>query len=141
MLTILTIINVLVFLLLAALHFYWAFGGNARKDIAIPTAKNGRQLFRPSIAITICVATGLLFFAVIDLGHRHWLQLYADSKHLKYSVLLIGIIFLTRAIGDFRYIGFFKVHQASRFAKNDNMIYSPLCLFLALTHAITFMAD
>ena len=38
---------------------------------------------------------------------------------------------LMRAIGDFRYVGFFKRVRGSRFARMDTTLYSPLCLALA----------
>lgn len=139
MITFLTIINILVFLLLAGLHFYWAFGGTAWKDVVIPTYGNGRYLFIPSMEVTVSVAIGMLAFAAIDLAHRHWLHLYIDLEYVRYGVLIICIIFLMRGIGDFSYIGLSKKYRESRFAKMDTRLYSPLCLFLAMTHAIAFL--
>ena len=37
-----------------------------------------------------------------------------------------------RAIGDFKYVGFFKRVRGSKFARMDTLVYSPLCLLLAL---------
>lgn len=39
---------------------------------------------------------------------------------------------LARAIGEFKYLGFFKRVHGSRFARLDSLVYSPLCLLLAL---------
>jgi hypothetical protein len=36
-----------------------------------------------------------------------------------------------RAVGEFKYVGFFKRVRGSRFATLDTWIYSPLCLLLA----------
>jgi hypothetical protein len=38
---------------------------------------------------------------------------------------------LARAVGDFRYVGFFKRVRDSRFATLDTRVYSPLCFVLA----------
>ena len=49
-------------------------------------------------------------------------------------VLAVGL--LGRAIGEFRYVGFFKRVRGSRFAKLDTVVYSPLCLLLAVGVAL-----
>ena len=41
-----------------------------------------------------------------------------------------------RAIGEFRYVGFFKRVVGSRFATLDTFVYSPLCLALAIGVAL-----
>ena len=65
--------------LLAAVHLYWAAGGNAGKGAAIPTADGA-----------------------------------------------------LRAIGDFRYVGFFNRVRDTGFARLDTLAYSPLCAGLAV---------
>lgn len=139
MLNFFTILNITIFILLSALHFYWAFGGTAGKDVVIPTYGNGRYLFVPSIEITITVALGMLFFAAVNLAHRHWLFSGIDLEYTRYGVLIIAFIFLLRGIGDFRYIGLSKRHKESPFAKMDTKYYSPLCLFIAVIHLIAFL--
>jgi len=42
------------------------------------------------------------------------------------------LVLLARAVGDFKYVGFFKTVRASRFAVLDTWFYSPLCALLAL---------
>lgn len=44
----------------------------------------------------------------------------------------IAILFGLRAIGEFRYIGFFKKFKDSKFAEYDTKYYSPLCLIIAI---------
>ena len=44
----------------------------------------------------------------------------------------LGAVFLARAIGDFRLVGFFKRVQGSRFARLDTLVYAPLCLILGI---------
>jgi hypothetical protein len=43
---------------------------------------------------------------------------------------MVGIIFIARSIGEFRWLGFFKKHRGSAFSKWDTLMYSPLCLLL-----------
>jgi hypothetical protein len=51
---------------------------------------------------------------------------------LKIGLWIIPIIFSLRAIGDFKYIGFFKQVKATEFARLDTVFYSPLCVMIAL---------
>ncbi len=44
---------------------------------------------------------------------------------------LVSLLFLGRAFGDFRYVGYTKRIRGTEFAKNDYFIYSPLCLVVA----------
>ena len=48
--------------------------------------------------------------------------------------LALGL--LARAIGEFNYVGFFKRVRGSRFARLDTLVYSPLCLLLAIGVAL-----
>ena len=43
----------------------------------------------------------------------------------------VALVFLARAIGEFRYVGFSKRVHGSLFARRDTYFYSPLCLLLA----------
>ena len=54
--------------------------------------------------------------------HARWLA------WLSYA-LAAGL--LARAVGEFKYVGFFKRVRGSRFARLDTLLYSPLCLLLS----------
>jgi hypothetical protein len=108
--------------LLGALHVYWAAGGSFGKGATLPT-RDGKTVLHPTPMITAIVAAGLFTMAVlVAAGVAVWVP---------------AAIFFLRAIGDFRYIGFFKRIRDSRFAKFDTMLYSPLCLLLASLIAIS----
>ncbi|WP_257668969.1 DUF3995 domain-containing protein [Parapedobacter tibetensis] len=136
--TALAAINAFIFLLLAALHLYWVTGGGGGMDATIPMDSNGRKLFRPGRAITLVVALGLFLFALCNLAFAGWLQVGLDPLHIRYGILLIAIIFLMRAIGDFRYIGLTKRHKQSPFAHWDTRLYTPLCLVLTINHWLLY---
>jgi hypothetical protein len=102
--------------LLGLIHLYWAAGGTFGKSAAVPTA-NGKAVLHPTPWITIVVALGLFAMAAL-VFERQWLWPIAG-------------VFLLRAIGDFRYVGFFKRLRDTRFATLDTRFYSPLCLLLA----------
>jgi hypothetical protein len=52
----------------------------------------------------------------------------------------ISLMFLLRAIGDFRTVGFWKSITDTPFAHWDTRLYSPLCLGIAALAAITDVA-
>lgn len=136
---ILIVINVIIFLLLSILHFYWAFGGKLWYSDVLPTSTNGLRKINPGMIAGFVVAFGLLFFAIIIIGNRGLLDKYINVKYFRYGTLIIAAIFLFRAIGDFKYIGFFKKIKGTKFAINDSVIYSPLCLFISFVSLLIFL--
>lgn len=48
----------------------------------------------------------------------------------------LAVVLFLRAIGDFRLVGFFKQIRDTRFARLDTILYSPLCLVMAIGTAI-----
>ena len=116
-----------IFLILSAIHIYWAAGGEAGKAAAIPVKEDGQRSFSPSKIGTLAVAVALFFFAV--LAFCIGVQNVSVLRPLGWGLALV--LFL-RAVGDFKLVGFFKRRSASLFAKYDTRFYSPLCLFLAV---------
>ncbi len=108
---------------IALVHVYWAFGGRAGAESAIPQ-RDGRPSFEPSPAATLAVAAGLAVVAagIAASGRATWGRIIA---------LLAGLAFLARAIGDFRRVGLFKTEREGAFARNDTRLYTPLCLALS----------
>jgi hypothetical protein len=45
----------------------------------------------------------------------------------------LAIVLIIRAIGDFKYVGFFKRIKNTPFARYDTQYYAPLCLYLGLS--------
>jgi hypothetical protein len=122
------------FFLLGLLHVYWALGGKWAVGAVIPTNTNGRKLFNPGSLGTLIVALGLLLFMMTDLNYSGLIAFDFSKNITRYGILGICIIFLMRAVGDFNNVGFTKQRTQSEFAKMDTRFYSPLCLFIAITH-------
>jgi hypothetical protein len=92
---------------------------------------------------TILVAVVLSAMATVLAVRIGWLNLPAVpglSSFVRVSAWLIAAAFALRAIGDFRYVGFFKRIRGSRFARLDTFAYSPLCAFLALLVGFSALA-
>lgn len=127
-------IAIVILLLLAAIHVYWAAGGQAGKAAAVPTAE-GRAVIKPSALSAAMVAAGLCVIVAILALRIDWLKLpgfAGGSIFVEVAAWLIAAVFALRAIGDFRYVGFFKRVRDSRFARLDTLAYSPLCAVLAV---------
>ena len=132
---ILAILLFLIFLFLSSLHFYWALGGKWGYGAVLPTKhdKTDQKALNPGIIATLIVAFGLLAFGLLPLiitgtipfELPHWLD--------KSGLWIIAGIFGIRAIGEFRYVGFFKKYKNTKFGRNDTKYYSPLCLLISLT--------
>ena len=126
----------IILAVLAVIHVYWAAGGTLGKSAAIPT-RDGKPIFAPTPFTTNLVAIGLFAMAALNAAKISWISAPFTSRFMRAGLWLTAAIFLLRAIGDFRYVGFFKRYRDSRFAKLDTLLYSPLCLLLAFLAAIS----
>lgn len=111
-------ILVTIFAALSLLHIYWALGGRVAVAAAVPS-ENGHAMFEPGPVACLAVALALGSAAAIS----------------AMRVGLIAMVFIVRAIGDFRFVGFFKRVRGSVFARRDTLIYSPLCVAISLLAA------
>jgi len=126
------LLNSLIFLSLAILHIYWASGGKWGREVAIPENKNGKKIFQPGVVSTLLVAAGLLFFALLTAANSGTFEDLVDTKVARSGTWAIGIIFLLRSVGDFKFFGFAKRIRHTKFAWYDTHIFSPLALAIAL---------
>jgi Protein of unknown function (DUF3995) len=127
----LAFLNFLIFLSIAILHFYWAAGGQKLLDAALPTTTGNKKLFMPGRFATLAVAAGLLMFAVISLGAMSVPGTFIKQRYLLYGNAFIGLVFFLRAVGDFRYSGFFKKIKNTPFANADTRYFTPLCVVIS----------
>ncbi len=139
MLIILVLLNVVIFTVLSGIHFYWLMGGKWGLSFSVPSNPSTQDfLFKPSIMATVVVAVGLLLFAIITLGNAVVLPFGIDQRYFRYGDMFISIIFLMRAVGDFKYVGFFKRIRETTFAKMDAKFYVPLCLMISIVGFLIF---
>ncbi len=134
------ILNTSIFVSISLLHAYWALGGKFGNLAASPTTSDGSFLFRPGPLSTWVVAAGLMFFAWITLGNLI-VQHESHPAYIHVGTWIIGIIFIARSIGDFRYVGFFKKMKDTTFARNDSRLYSPLSLVMGLINILVAAQD
>ncbi|MET3446438.1 DUF3995 domain-containing protein [Ralstonia sp. 1138] len=111
-------------------HLYWAAGGRAGKQAAVPSS-NGAPLFKPSALGTALIGLILLAMAAWVAAASGTLVAPIPQGALRIGAFALAAVFTLRAVGDFRYVGFFKRVRGSVFAQRDTWMYSPLCVVLA----------
>lgn len=121
----------LVFVVLALWHFRMAFGGLPSSEGGAVPSLDGKPLFVPSTRSTLAVGIVLLLFAALVAATAGLLATGLPPAWLHWASTALAVGLLARAVGEFRYVGFFKRVRGTRFAKLDTMLYSPLCLLLA----------
>jgi hypothetical protein len=119
-----------VFVVLGAWHFYMAYVGHSGESAAVPS-RDGQPAFVPSTGSTIAVGIVLLLFTVLVAGTSGMLSLGLPRRLLTGLCYALALGLLTRAVGEFRYVGFFKRVRGTRFARMDTLVYSPVCLLLS----------
>ncbi|MGJ8682448.1 DUF3995 domain-containing protein [Paraglaciecola sp.] len=129
----LSIIVSFIMLIVAFSHFYWAFGGKHGLMSAGPRLEGDKD-FIPSSTLIFVVAVMLLGLSVLAIQLVSPLELLKNYIH--YIGYLVSAIFIIRAIGDFKYIGFFKKVYNSNFAKLDTKYFSPLALLLGISYGV-----
>jgi hypothetical protein len=100
-----------------------------RESAAVPYS-NGRPLFVPSVTAT--AAVGLLLCALLVVSTAGIVTVGLSPRVLSALCAGLALVLLLRAVGDFRYVGFFKSVRNSRFATMDTWCYSPACLALSI---------
>lgn len=128
--TFLILILFLIFSTLGIIHFYWAKGGKWGFKNAIPTKENGDLVMNPKTIDSIMVGVYLTIIAVFYLSQLNFFEINFPNW-TSYILWIVPSIFFLRAVGDFKYIGFFKQIKTTLFAKWDTQLFSPLCFVLS----------
>ena len=118
------------FLVLALWHFCMALLPSSGGSGAVPSVE-GRPLFVPSRGATLAVGIVLALCAGLVAATGGLLPLAPASVAFSWLSYALASGLLARAVGEFKYVGFFKCVRGSRFAALDTFVYSPLCLVLA----------
>ncbi len=137
---ILTLSAVSVLCLISMLHVYWACGGRWGSKVAVPVKEGGDgPTFVPSKTGTLLVAVLIVIAAMLILMQGGYLQSFQANIISKIGCIVCTFVFFIRAIGDFKYVGFFKKITHSQFARNDTWFYSPLCLCFGVVYMFVLL--
>lgn len=132
MVTLLAVVVGFLLFTLSSLHFYWAFGGSWGFDEALPTDEQGKRVLNPGKLDSTVVGLALLVFAIYYAIIALNIPAILPNSVVQYGGWGVSLLFLLRAVGDFRYIGFFKKVRSTGFAQKDSYYFSPLCLAIGL---------
>lgn len=113
--------------MLGSFHVYWLVGGTWGLDRVFPTKGNEPTTFSIPKFATLIVALGLFLFGGLYLLKSGLVAVQVPSW-VSYAYWFIPAIFMVRAIGEFKYVGFFKKIKDTKFAKADTKLFAPLCL-------------
>ena len=130
------ILSILIFTIMltaALIHFYWAFGGQYGLRSSGPSLEDGKN-FIPSRWLIFTVSCLLLSLSFLALQLVNPMSLLED--HIHFFGYGIALIFIIRAVGDFKYVGLFKTIYNSSFAQLDTRYFSPLILILGISFAL-----
>jgi hypothetical protein len=125
----------LVFLFLAFWHFYMATGLSKSENGAVPSV-NGKPLFVPSRPSTIAIGVVLILFALLVLATAGMVSTGLPLNWLRWAMYALALGLVARAVGEFKYVGFFKRVRGTPFARMDTLVYSPLCLLMGAGVAV-----
>jgi len=139
----LSLISATILCLISLLHFYWAADGKWGIQAALPEAYK-TPFFDPENKLitniaAIIIGIGLACFAVIVINNVYPLEMALLDKYGKIMTLIVGVIFLARAVGDFNLFGLFRKKRQTLFNEMDRKMFVPLCLFLGISCVIIGM--
>ncbi|RIV31377.1 DUF3995 domain-containing protein [Flagellimonas lutimaris] len=129
---ILSILLSLILIGLGMIHFNWVIGGKFGFVESLPTKENGERVLNPKKIDSAIVGIGLIAFGFFYVLKSGLIEYNLPEWIIKYGSWIIPIIFLLRAVGEFKYVGFFKSVRKTDFAKLDTKLFSPLCLIIGI---------
>ena len=122
----------LILIALGVIHFNWVFGGKFGFKESLPTKENGERVLNPRKIDSAIVGIVLTAFGVFYALKSGLINYNIPEQIMTYGSWIIPILFLLRAIGEFKYVGFFKSVRKTGFGKLDTMFFSPLCLLIGI---------
>jgi hypothetical protein len=127
-----------IYALLSALHVFWALGGRWGGTAVVPEV-GGAPTFVPGTLVTVAVAGALAAAAYVVTARAGIAPKLVAPWMIRVASVVLGAVFVLRAVGDFRVVGFFKTVTGTAFARWDSYLLSPLCLALGV--AVLWLAS
>jgi hypothetical protein len=115
--------------MLAAVHFYWGLRSMEGHAVLVPEL-DGRPVYTPRNSDFLDIAAALVLACVIVAVRGKVLHSPMPETWTNLGAFAVGLVLLARAIGDFRYVGFFKRVRDTPFAEWDTRLFSPVSLLL-----------
>ena len=138
---ILSLLLFIVFVILGSFHFYWLLGGTWGLEKVIPTKDNKISTIPIPKFATLIVALILILFGLVYIVKSGFINISFPKWIITYGYWFIPLLFILRAVGDFKYVGFFKKINHTEFAKADSKIFIPLCLLIGIIGVLIQLID
>jgi hypothetical protein len=103
---ILSILLSIIFFVLGIIHLNWVIGGKFGFMESLPTKESGERVLNPKKNDSGIVGIGLIGFGLFYLMKVDLINFNQPDWILKYGSWIIPSIFILRAIGEFKYVGF-----------------------------------
>lgn len=113
--------------LLAGLHAYWGVGGRWAADAAVPQRADASPAFKPGPWACFAVSAACAVLAALLV----WPSVAVAPQPVRVLLWIAQAVFVVRAVGDGRQVGFSKADHGTEFAQADDALYSPLVVGLA----------
>ena len=130
---VLSILLSLILIGLGIVHFNWVIGGKFGFVESLPTKENGERILNPKKIDSAIVGIGLTAFGIFYILKSGVIEYNTPEWIMRYGSWIIPVIFILRAIGEFKYVGFFKSVKKTDFGKLDTKLFSPLCLIIGIS--------
>jgi len=132
-LDLLAIILFSVLAFIAAVHFYWAFGGiwPGKDETSLARTVVGEKDITqmPSMSLGLLVAALILAASLWPMMWRSLVPFALLQDLVWLGMIVLSIVFLGRGIAG--YLPFFKKHFCEQpFARLNRLYFSPLCLII-----------
>lgn len=128
----LSILLTIIFITLGLIHFNWVFGGTFGFAESLPTKESGERVLNPKKMDSAIVGIGLTAFGIFYFLQTGFVEYELPTWVMTYGGWIIPAIFLLRAIGEFKYVGFFKSVKTTTFGRLDTKLFTPLCLLITI---------
>lgn len=112
---------------LCVLHAYWGAGGRWGISTAVPSREDGSPAFQPGPWACFAVSAACASLDVLLV----WPTVAPMPAVLRVGLWVALSVFVVRAVGDGKQVGFSKSNRATAFARADDALYSPLVVGLA----------
>ena len=127
-------LSIILLISIGLLHVYWAIGGELLGDYVLPEYKYNLkpQFFNKKPGPLMCLLVASAFFILTFLEiiyHSH----IVNTNFISILLMLACFVFTARIIGEFNCLGIFKREKDTLFAKMDNRIYIPICVYLLIS--------
>lgn len=131
--------SAVIFFLISIIHGYWNIGGKWGLKAAVPE-ENGKYIYY----MTPMSIFGIMFVSflagLVMLGRVGVFDKLEPEFLYRWLPWASVVVFSLRAMGDFRYVGFFKKVKFTTFSYWDGLLVTPLCAANAVASLIVALS-